>query len=154
MSGAPTAPELLSVKSPQWDRALRYLSVVRRLSEISTRTRSEVAAAAAELGCGVAHLYVLLRRYQADPRLTSLLPHRRGPAPGGSLLSGDVDAVIDDAIRTVYLTQQRARVSDLVQIFCSSGRSCSMGMRGKCSEIALRPPVCFFSCALTCVVRC
>lgn len=60
MSGAPAAPELLSVTSPQWDQALRYLSVVRRLSESSTRTRAEVAAAAAELGCGVIHLYALL----------------------------------------------------------------------------------------------
>jgi len=60
MSDAPTAPELLLVKPPQWDRALRYLSVVRRLSESSTRTRSDMAAAAAELGCGVANLYVLL----------------------------------------------------------------------------------------------
>jgi putative transposase len=104
MREAPTAPELLSVKPPHWDRALRYLSVVRRLSESSTRTRADVATAAAELGCGVVHLYSLIGRYQVDPRLTSLLPRRRGPAPGGSLLSAEVDAVIDDAIRTVYLT--------------------------------------------------
>lgn len=129
MSDAPTAPELLSVKPPQWDRALRYLSVVRRLSESSTRTRSEVAAAAAELGCSVANLYVLLGRYQADPRLTSLLPHRRGPAPGRSLLSGDVDAVIDDAIRTVYLTRQRPRTSDLVT-----------EIRRRCHAAQLPPP--------------
>ena len=129
MSDAPIAPELLSVKSPQWDRALRYLSVVRRLSESSTRTRSEVAAAAAELGCGIANLYVLLGRYQADPRLTSLVPRRRGPVPGGSLLSGEVDAVIDDAIRTVYLTQQRPRVSDLL-----------LEIRRRCHAAQLEPP--------------
>lgn len=129
MSDAPTAPELLSVKPPQWDRALRYLGVVRRLAESSTRTRSEVAAAAAELGCGVIHLYGLLSRYQADPRLTSLLPRRRGPAPGGSLLSADVDAVIDDAIRTVYMTQQRPRVSDLV-----------VEIRRRCHVAMLKPP--------------
>jgi len=114
MSEAPTAPELLSVKPPQWDRALRYLDVVRRLAESSTRTRSEVAAAAAELGCGVAYLYELLGRYRADPRLTSLLPQQRGPRPGGSLLSAEVDAVIDDAIQAVYLTRQKPRVSDLL----------------------------------------
>jgi putative transposase len=129
MSDAPTAPDLLSVKPPQWDRALRYLSVVRRLFESSTRTRSEVAAAAMELGCGVVHLYSLLGRYQADPRLTSLLPRRRGPAPGGSLLSADVDAVIDDAIRTVYMTQQRPRVSDLVT-----------EIRRRCHAAQLNPP--------------
>ncbi len=129
MSGAPTAPELLSVAPPQWDRALRYLSVVRRLSESSTRTRAEVAAAAAELGCGVIHLYALLGRYQADPRLTSLLPRQRGPRPGGSLLSGEVDAVIDDAIQSYYLTRERPRVSDLVK-----------EIRRRCHAAQLKPP--------------
>lgn len=129
MSGAPTAPELLSVAPPQWDRALRYLSVVRRLSESSTRTRAEVAAAAAELGCGVIHLYALLGRYQADPRLTSLLPRRRGPAPGGSLISGAVNAVIDDAIQAVYLTRQKPRISDLLT-----------EIRRRCHALQLKPP--------------
>ena len=129
MSGAPTAPELLSVAPPQWDRALRYLSVVRRLSESSTRTRSEVVAAAAELGCGVIHLYALLGRYQADPRLTSLLPRRRGPVPGGSLLSGEVNAVIDDAIQAVYLTRQKPRISDLLT-----------EIRRRCHALQLKPP--------------
>ena len=129
MSDASTAPELLSVEPPQWDRALRYLSVVRRLSESSTRTRSEVAAAAAQLGCGVVHLYALLGRYQADPRLTSLLPHRRGPRPGGSLLSAEVDAVIDDAIQAIYLTRQQPRISDLLK-----------EIRRRCHGLQLKPP--------------
>jgi len=129
MSNAPTAPELLSVKPPHWDRALRYLNVVRRLVADSSRTRAEVEAAAAELGCGTAHLYVLLGRYRADPRLTSLLPHRRGPAPGGSLLSAEVDAVIDDAIQAVYLTRQRPRISDLVT-----------EIRRRCHTFHLKPP--------------
>ncbi len=129
MSDAPTAPELLSVKPPQWDRALRYLSVVRRLAESSTRSRSEVGTAAAELGCGVAHLYALLSRYRSDPRLTSLLPHRRGPRPGGSLLPADVDAVVDDAIQTFYLTRQKPKLSDLV-----------VEIRRRCRAAQLKPP--------------
>jgi putative transposase len=129
MSTAPTAPELLSVKPPQWDRALRYLSVVQRLATSSSRTRTEVKSAAAELGCGVVHLYSLIDRYQADPRLTSLLPRRRGPAPGGSLLSAEVDAVIDDAILTVYLTRQQSKVSDLLT-----------EIRRRCRALHLQPP--------------
>jgi len=129
MSDAPTAPELLSVKPPHWDRALRYLNVVRRLAERSTRTRSEVATAAAELRCGVAHLYALLGRYRSDPRLTSLLPRQRGPRPGGSLLSAEVDALIDDAIQTVYLTRQKPRVSDLLT-----------EIRRRCHASQLMPP--------------
>jgi putative transposase len=129
VSATPTAPELLSVKPPQWDRALRYLSVVQRLAASTSRTRREVQSAAAELGCGVVHLYSLIGRYQDDPRLTSLLPGRRGPAPGGSLLSAEIDAVIDDAIQTVYLTRQQSKVSDLLT-----------EIRRRCRALHLRPP--------------
>ncbi len=113
----------------QLELALRYLSDVRRRSESSTRTRAEVAAAAAELGCGVIHMYALLGRYQADPRLTSLLPVQRGPRAGGSLLSGEVDAVIDDAIQAVYLTRQKPRISDLLT-----------EIRRRCHALQLKPP--------------
>jgi putative transposase len=129
MSDAPTAPELLSVKSPHWDQALRCLSVVQRLLASSTRTRAEVEAAAAELDCGVVHVYSLLGRYQADSRLTSLLPRRRGPTPGGSLLSAEIDALVDDAIQTVYLTRQKPRVSDLLT-----------EIRRRCDASQLKPP--------------
>jgi putative transposase len=129
VSETPTAPELLSVRPPHWDRSLRYLPVVRRLATSLTRTRKDVEAAAAELGCGVVHLYSLIGRFQADPRLTSLLPRRRGPAPGGSLLSAELDAVIDDAIQNVYLTRQQPRVSDLVK-----------EIRRRCNAAHLKPP--------------
>jgi putative transposase len=129
MSETPTAPELLSVKPPHWDRALRYLPVVRRLAESATRTLADVETAAAELSCSAVHLYALIGRYQADPRLTSLLPRRRGPAPGGSLLSAEIDALIDDAIQEVYLTRQQPKVSDLVT-----------EIRRRCHAAQLKPP--------------
>jgi putative transposase len=129
MSETPTAPELLSVKSPHWDRALRYLPVVRRLAESTTRTLADVETAAAELGCSGVHLYSLIGRYQADPRLTSLLPRRRGPAPGGSLLSAEIDALIDDVIQEVYLTRQQPKMSDLVT-----------EIRRRCHAAQLKPP--------------
>jgi putative transposase len=129
MSTAPTAPDLLSVKPPHWDRALRYWRVIQRLGRSPTRTRSEMAAAAAELGCGIAHVYALLSRYRSDPRLTSLLPRQRGPHPGGSLLSAEVDAVIEDAIQTVYLSRQQPRASDLLR-----------EIRRRCHALQLTPP--------------
>jgi putative transposase len=74
----------------------------------------DVLAAAAELGCCLAHVYVLMRRYRADPRLTSLLPRRRGPLRGNSRLPREMDALIDEVIETLYLTRQKPKISDLV----------------------------------------
>ncbi len=59
-------------------------------------------------------VYERLARFIADPRLTSLLPRRRGPTPGGSRLSREINQLIDEAIESLYLTRQRPRLIDLV----------------------------------------
>jgi putative transposase len=97
-----------------WDEARRNLPVIRRLAENAARERTDVLAAAAELGCGPTHVYALLRRYLADARLTSLLPRRRGPKQGISLLDQEVDALINEVIDNVYLTRQQPRIVHLV----------------------------------------
>lgn len=110
-----SAPELSTVDAAAWDEARRCLPVIRQLAENPARKRSDVLAAAADLGCGPTHAYALLRRYLADARLTSLLPHRRGPERGTSLLDQEVDALIREVIDAVYLTRQRPRIVHLVE---------------------------------------
>ena len=68
-----SAPDLTLVGAAAWDEARRCLPVIRRLAENAARTRADVEDGARELGCGATHAYALLRRYLADPRLTSLL---------------------------------------------------------------------------------
>lgn len=129
MSENPTAPELLSVAALDWDEARQCLPVIRRLAEKLDRTRADVIAAAVELGCGATHVYALLGRYAADPRLTSLLPRPRGPEPGSSRLPTKVDTLVDEAIETMYLTRQRPRITDLVE-----------EVRRRCHAMGLIPP--------------
>jgi putative transposase len=87
--------ELTLVTAEQWEEARRILPVVRELSANPNRTRAQVVAAAAALGCGPTHLYALVRRYSADRRLTSLLPQRPGPDRGYSRLTAEVEALVD-----------------------------------------------------------
>jgi putative transposase len=108
-------PDLSMIGAAAWDEARRCLPVIRRLAEKPARTRRDVLAAARELGYGATHTYALLRRYLTDARLTGLLPSRRGPERGVSLLDEEVDAVIREAIDTVYLTRQRPRITHLVE---------------------------------------
>ena len=109
-----SAPEISMIDVAAWDEARRSLPVIRRLAENSARKRTDVLAAAAELGYGPTHVYALLRRYLADARLTSLLPRRRGPERGISLLDQEVDALINEVIDNVYLTRQQPRIVHLV----------------------------------------
>jgi putative transposase len=124
-----SVPELSLIAEADWHEARRYLPVIRRLAEMRERTRADVECAANEPGCGPTHAYVLLRRYLADPRLTSLLPRVRGPKRGFSKLDCEVDNLINELIEAVYLKRQRPRITDLVD-----------QVRGRCREMGLPLP--------------
>jgi putative transposase len=110
-----SVPDIATVSAAAWDEARRFLPIIRRLADDPTRTRADVEAGAAELGCGPTHVYALIRRYIADPRLTSLLPRKRGPSAGFSRLENEVDALVDEAIDGVYLTRQKPKIMHLVE---------------------------------------
>lgn len=121
--------DISTVNPAAWDEARRCLPVIRRLAENALRTRADVVAGAAELGCGPTHAYALLRRYLIDPRLTSLLPRVRGPDRGVSRLDEEMDGLIREAIDNVYLTRQKPRIMDLVT-----------EVRRRCAERGLTAP--------------
>lgn len=129
MTNARNEEELSGVASGQWEEARRMLPVVRELANNPQRTREQVRAAAAKLGCGPTHLYALLRRYAVDRRLTSLLPQKPGPLRGFTRLAGEVEGVIEQAIETVYLSRQRPKIADLV-----------IEIRRQCRALGLPPP--------------
>jgi putative transposase len=114
MTDASTTPDLINIAARDWQKARCRLAVIRDLAELSDRTRADAEAAAAELNMSLSQLYRMLRRYEADPRLTSLLPDRRGPQVGRVRLLPEVDEVINVTIDEYYLSRQRPRVSDLL----------------------------------------
>jgi putative transposase len=114
MTAAASAPDLADVPAEDWRKARRRLEVIRALAEAAGRTREDALLAATELSISLSQLYRLLRRYEADPRLTSLLPERRGRPVGRIGVTPEVDAVINAAIDDYYLTRQRPSVSALV----------------------------------------
>ncbi len=129
MKAGLSAPELTSVSTEQWEEARRILPAIQRLAAQPNRRRNDVIAEARALGCGPTHLYALLGRYLADPRLTSLLPRMPGRPRGFWLCSEQINALINDAIESVYLTRQKARVSDV-----------EAELRRRCHALGLTPP--------------
>ena len=114
MSGAVPSLDLTDVPARDWQKARRRFSVIRDLAELADRTRDDAETAAAELDLSLSQLYRLLARYQADPRLTSLLPEPPGRKAGWIKLSPEVDEVINAAIDEYYLSRRKPRVSDLL----------------------------------------
>lgn len=114
MSLAADTPDLADVPVADWHQARRRFEVISVLAKAPERTRGDAEAAAEALGCSATVVYRLLSRYLADPRVTSLLPGRRGRRHGQLYLPAEVDEVVQATIDEFYLTRQRPRVSDLV----------------------------------------
>ena len=114
MSAAAGTPDLSGVPAAEWLEARRRHAAIRALAETPERTRADAEATAAVLGLDISFVYKLLARYEADPRVTSMLPRRRGRRDGDLVLAAEVDEVIQAAIDEMFLTRQRPRVSDLV----------------------------------------
>jgi len=121
--------ELTEVSSQDWQEARRRLEVIQSLATATGRTRCSVEEAAELLRLSITHAYRLLKRYESDPRLTSLLPARRGRKQGHSRLAAMVEQLIQAAIEEVYLTRQKPRVSVLVE-----------DVRRRCRALGLAPP--------------
>lgn len=121
--------DLTEVSSQDWQEARRRLEVIESLATVTDRTRCSVEEAAELLRLSVTHAYRLLKRYESDPRLTSLLPGRRGRKQGHSRLATMVEEVIGAAIEEVYLTRQKPRVSVLVE-----------DVRRRCRALGLAQP--------------
>ena len=115
MKKEPTSPELMEVSAKDWEAARQRFEVIRPLAACAQRTRSSVRLAAHQLQLSVTQVYRLLKRYDRDPRLTSLLPARRGCKPGHSRLPAITEDLIQGTIDEVYLTRQKPRVSVLVE---------------------------------------
>lgn len=114
MSPAADTPDLADVPVADWHKARRRFEVISVLAKTPERTRGDAEAAAEALGCSATVVYRLLSRYLVDPRVTSLLPGRRGRRHGQLFLAAEVDEVVQATIDEFYLTRQRPRVSDLV----------------------------------------
>lgn len=133
------SPDLSEVSEPQWQLARERARLIRDLVDKPQRTRADVARVAAQLGVSVPRVYRLLRRHRHDPTVTGLLDRRRGPNAGDSRLRPEVDALIDQAIESTYLSKQRVRLADLVREVRMRCRSAGIPAPGrKAISIRLR----------------
>lgn len=106
--------DLTEVSEEDWQEARRRLEIIQPLAATPKRTRSRARVAAELLQLSVAQVYRLLDRYLIDPRLTTLLPAKRGRRQGQHQLRPEVETVIQLTIDEFYLTRQKPRVAALV----------------------------------------
>ncbi|MGA1860992.1 Mu transposase C-terminal domain-containing protein [Azospirillum sp. 11R-A] len=123
---------LTTVSDEDWAVAREREPVVRELVQKPPTygARAEAMGAAAnELGLSPSQLYRLLKAYEADPRTRSLLPKAPGPTGGARRLDNRVEAIIEEEIRTNYLTLLKPKKSLLMK-----------GIHARCTAEGLTKP--------------
>lgn len=104
----------LSMSESAWQQARLRTEVISRLAGRDPVGFVAADRAAVDLGISRRRVYVLLQRYrQGTGLVTDLALQRSNGGKGGSRLSEPVEQVIDELIRTRYLTRQKRSVASL-----------------------------------------
>jgi putative transposase len=115
-------PDLSSVSESEWQDALRQFEAIKPLINHTGRKNfAEVNAIAEQLGCHPATIYRWIKEYAKTQRLSVLLRKRRSDA-GKKRLPVPQEEIIEEAIRTKYLTAEKPDVESVVEevaLLCS-----------------------------------
>ncbi|WP_052425198.1 DNA-binding domain-containing protein [Streptomyces fulvoviolaceus] len=111
--GDPVAERgVLTAPTQMWETAVRQAEVIGPLAAKDTVGLAEADEAAERLRVSRRQVYVLLGRWRAGEGVVSdLVPGRSSGGRGGGRLSGEVETIVQEALRTRYLTRQRRSVA-------------------------------------------
>src|SRR5687768_12661565 len=102
----------LEVSDEDWSIAIAREAVMRDL--LSSKPTPEMVAEACErIGLSRSQLYRLMSLYRENPTTVTLVPSKSGRPPGTRLLSAEMEAIIKKEIETVYLRNQKPKLSQL-----------------------------------------
>lgn len=122
-------PDLSEIPKDKWETALRRQAEIEALLHTKNRTEADVISAAKRLNCSRAWLYELIRRYEAEGTVSSLVPQSPSGGSGKGRIGPAIEEIIAKAIDEVYLTHQKVRPFHVVR-----------AVQLRCRELNLRPP--------------
>lgn len=121
---------LLTLPEEAWAKARRRAAVIMPLAEQRTVTRSEAEAAGKKLGVSSRIVYKLIARCRSgEGLLTDLAPRVSSGGKGKTRIETDIEKIVDDVIKSFYLTRQRRSVSVIVR-----------EIRMRCVKLGYPPP--------------
>jgi putative transposase len=104
-----------TINDGDWQEARRRAAVIDlTLPGVPESRRLTVTEAARELGVDVSTYYRWRNLYEVCRRISTLLPKRRGRPLGACMIDLEVEKVIDENIRSFYLTLERPPLKELL----------------------------------------
>lgn len=108
--------------------AQRKYEVIKPLLENPIRSTEDVRNRALETGHHYVTLYKWIALFETTGRISAFVRKRRSDK-GKMLIPEEIEQIIDDAIKTTYLTQQKSRVSKVIE-----------KVRRACAKLKVEPP--------------
>ncbi|WP_245191577.1 Mu transposase C-terminal domain-containing protein [Acetobacter oryzifermentans] len=102
-----TKPSITSVSEDVWSRASHRHALLRGLLEENQRNHLSVKLVASDLGISVQHTYRLLKKLREEQTTASLLPLPRGPRVGNRRLAVNIEKIIEEVIKKIYLKREK-----------------------------------------------
>ncbi len=107
---------MLTLPENVWAETKRRAEVIVPLASMEQVDRNAAAKAAKKLGISSRQVYNLIKRYRAGKGLlTDLAPRVSSGGKGRARISAQVETIIQDVIKSLYLCRQRRAVSVIVQ---------------------------------------
>lgn len=113
----------LAISDESWAIAEQRYFAIKPLLNIPYLTKQDVEKRANEVAQSVPTLYRWMKLFKAYGVVSALVPQKRGWREGKLRISPLMETIIDEAIKSVYLTTQRARVHKTIEEVC---RVCSL----------------------------
>ena len=109
-------PALVSVPEKAWQTAVRRFKILKALLELAhaARTFAKVSKIAAALGKHPSTIYRWMEDYERTERLSVFLRKERSDR-GKSRLPNKVNAIIETAIKKIYLTEEQPDVAAVIE---------------------------------------
>ncbi|WP_354377582.1 Mu transposase C-terminal domain-containing protein [Thalassospira sp. MBR-102] len=109
------------IDDERWESALERRRVIERWLEIASPTKELAADFAAKLNCSVPTFYRWVQNFRKDHQTSSLVVGLNRGNKTKQRLHPDVEKIISDVIKNLYLTKERpirARVVEEVELQC------------------------------------
>ncbi len=107
---------MVTLSDGDWAKAKQRADVIGPLAELSPVGKIAAEEAAAQLGISRRKVYELIKRYRAsDGLVTDLASGRSDGGKGKRRTEAEVDTIITEVIKTMYLSRQRKSEESIVR---------------------------------------
>lgn len=107
---------VLTLPEDAWEKAKHRNDVIGALAEKGSISRADAEDAAKRLGVSARQVYKLVRRYRAGNGLvTDFVPAEPTGGKGKTRITPEIEGIIAETIKTVYLSRQKHKESVVVR---------------------------------------